>query len=122
MNNKAFTLMELLATIIVVSLITSLIVPAIINQITNKKQTIDSATKKIIFEATELYMSNNQGTYPKLSGNKYCISLDRLAQAKFIEYPIKDFKTGNIIPLTKNVSVEVNSNGEYDSYQIVDAC
>ena len=122
MNNKAFTLMELLATIIIISLITALAVPAVINQIANNKSKIDDATKKIIYNAAELYMTNNISEYPKLSGNKYCISLDRLVDAGILETPINDYKTGDTISLTKKVSVSVNSNNEYDSFEIVDEC
>lgn len=122
MKNKGFTLMELLATIIIISLITALAVPAVINQIANNKSKIDDATKKIIYNAAELYMTNNISEYPKLSGNKYCISLDRLVDAGILETPIKDYKTGNTISLTKKISVSVNSNNEYDSFEIVDEC
>lgn len=122
MNNKAFTLMELLATIIIISLITALAVPAIINQIADNKSKIDDTTKKMIYDAAEIYMSNNQSEYPKLSGNKYCISLDKLVESGILESPIKDFKTGNTIALTKKVSISVNTYNEYDSFKLVDEC
>ena len=122
MNNKAFTLMELLATIIIIALITSLAVPAVINQIADKKSKIDETTKMMIYNAAELYMSNNQYEYPKLSGNKYCISLDKLVSSGLLESPIKDFKTGSVIALTKKVSISVNTNNEYDEFELVDEC
>ena len=122
MNNKGFTLIEALAAVLIVTIISSLVVPTVINQIANKKQDIDNSTKKLIFDATELYMSNNISNYPKLSGNKYCISLDKIVNAGMLEAPIKDFKTNKEIPLTRNVSVTVNSNGEYDSFELKKDC
>ena len=120
--NKGFTLMEMLATIIIVIMIGGIAVPSIINQIANKKEELDNSTKKLIYEATELYMSNNISNYPKLSGNKYCVSIDKLVEAKYLETPIKDFKTGKEISLTNVVSVTVNEMGEYDSFEIKKEC
>ncbi|MBR1718725.1 MAG: prepilin-type N-terminal cleavage/methylation domain-containing protein [Bacilli bacterium] len=122
MNNKAFTLIEMIATVMIISLLTLLVVPAVINQITNKRGEIDNATKKIIYEAAELYMSNNSSEYPKITGNSYCISLDKIVEAGFIDAPIKDFKTGKEISISKKINVKVNSYKEYDSFSIVDNC
>lgn len=122
MKNKGFTLMEMIAAIIIIALLTVLIVPTVMNQIADKKEEIDNSTKRIIYEAAELYMSNNASNYPKLSGNKYCISLDKLVQSGLLETPIKDFKTNKEIPLTQNVSVTVNEKGEYDLFELKANC
>ena len=122
MNNKGFTLIEALAAVLIVIIISGLVIPTVINQISQKKEDLSDTTKKIIYDATELYMSNNEADYPKLSGNEYCVSLDKLAQAKMIDTPIKDFKTNKEIPLTMYVSVKVNSYGEYDSFKLTKSC
>ncbi len=122
MNNKGFTLVEALAAVLIVVMISGIVVPTVINQITQKKDEITDTTKRLIYEATDLYMSNNISDYPKLSGNEYCVSLDKLAQAKLIEAPIKDFKTNKEIPLTMYVSSKVNAYGEYDSFKLVKDC
>lgn len=122
MKNKGFTLMELLATIIIVSIVTGLVVPTVINQLAGKKHDIDDTTKKMIYEAADLYMSNNISNYPKLAGNSYCISLEQLVNSEYLVTPLKDYSSGKEIPLTKKVSITVNAKKEYDSFKLVDNC
>ena len=119
---KGFTLIEMLAVVIIMSLIAAITVPMVSNQLANNKSKISDTTKKLIFEATELYMSEREVDYPKLSGNTYCVSLDEIANAKLLDTPIKDFETGKEISLTKHVKVAVNANNEYDNFELLDKC
>ena len=121
-QNKGFTLMELLATIIIISIVTGLVVPTVINQLAGKKHEIDNTTKKMIYEAADLYMSNNISNYPKLAGNNYCISLEQLVNSGYLETPLKDYSNGKEIPLTKKIKTTVNAKKEYDSFKLVDNC
>lgn len=119
---RGFTLIEMLAVIVIISLISVVTVPAIINQISSKKTEIDTTTKQMIYEATELYMKNDEVSYPRLTNNKYTVSLDKLVTAGLLQSPIKDYTTGNDIPLTKCVQTTVNSYKEYDNFTIIDKC
>ena len=119
---KGFTLIETLAVAIIISLISVVTVPTVINQISSKKVKIDDNTKQIIYEAVQLYMKNDEVNYPRLPNNEYTVSLDKLVKAGLLQNPIKDYTTGNDIPLTKCVKTVVNSYKEYDNFTIIDKC
>ena len=127
MKKNGFTLIEMISVVIIVALIAIVAVPNVTNQIANNKNKISDTTKRLIFDAAELYVSDRETEYPKLSGNIYCLSLDKLASAGYITSPVKDFQTGNIIPLTKNVRIQVvmpiaNGSLEYEAIDFVDNC
>ena len=116
MKNKGFTLIEMIAVVILISLIALISLPTLTNQLVDKKGEVSEATLEIINNAAELYMTNKQTEYPKGIINKgasYCISLDTLVSTGNLRSPIKDFKTGEEVPLTKYVKVTINEFGEY---------
>ncbi len=119
---RGFTLVEMIAVIGIIAMIAAVSFPAIINQLGEKKEQISDVTKKIIFDAADLYFSDHQSEYPKVSGESYCISIDQLVSVGSLQAPIKDYLTGDEIPLTTNVKTTVNSYSEYGSYSLVETC
>ena len=120
--NKGFTLIEMIAVVVIVSLISLLTVPAIINQISNKKSDVKSTTEEMIYQAAELYMQNNIETYSKSQGETYTIRLDELVNSGYLSSPIIDYETGNEISLTKCVQTTVNNYNEYGDFELTDNC
>lgn len=119
---RGFTLVEMIAVIGIIAMIAAVSFPAIINQLGEKKEQISDVTKKIIFDAADLYFSDHQSEYPKVSGESYCISIDQLVSVGSLQAPIKDYLTGDEIPLTTNVKTTVNSYSEYGSFSLVETC
>lgn len=119
---RGFTLIELISAITLLALILLLAVPAIVNQLSEKKNELSDTTLKILYNAAELYMDDNNVLSTLEAGDTYCVSLDRLVQDKYLKSPIKDVNTGGEIALTKKVKVTINSNLEYDKYILVDKC
>lgn len=119
---RGFTLVEMIAVIGIIAMIAAVSFPAIINQLGEKKEQISDVTKKIIFDAADLYFSDHQSEYPKVSGESYCISIDQLVSVGSLQAPVKDYLTGDEIPLTTNVKTTVNSYSEYGSYSLVETC
>lgn len=118
MKQNGFTLIEMIAVVILISLISLIFLPTITNQIANKKQKISEVAETLIFNATELYMSNRVTEYPKTAGNTYCVSLDKLVQSDYLSNPVKDMTTGKEIPLTNYVKITVNNYNEYEFVEI----
>lgn len=126
MNNKGFTLIELIMMITILAMIALLSTPNIIkliekNKVDNYNSTIDS-----IFEATELYVSNNRYN---LTFNKTCaptdtndiyttISLKNLIDSKDITTPVKNPCTDEEIPITTQIKVSLNCETKIFSYAI----
>ena len=120
-NNKGFTLMEMIAVIGIVSLMALMVLPAIINQLAQKKTELGDSTKKIIYTAADLYFSNKSSIYPKDIGRKnYCVTLETLVNEGYLKKPLKDLETGKEIKLTRLVKTTVNTYSEYDDYSILE--
>lgn len=106
---KGFTLIEMVAVIFTLSLISLIVLPAIINQIGNKKGEVSDASLKIIYNAAELYMTENPRDYKLLNGNTYCIIIEKLVNNGKLTVPLLDLKTGDEISLDRGIKVTFNS-------------
>ncbi len=62
-NQRGVTLIELLAVIVILGIISAVAVPSILNQIDKAKTNSDSANLQILQEAVERYAAYN-GSYP----------------------------------------------------------
>lgn len=62
---RGFTLVELLGTIVILSLIVIVAFPAIISQLKKSNETIDSSVINVVEAAAREYMKDNKETYPK---------------------------------------------------------
>ena len=110
-KNKGFTLVELLATIIILAGIALVAFPALLNTIKNSENKIDETTRKWVINAAELYIDDNLNEYPKKNGNTYCISLNDLITSKHLEKGILD--AADVDSSNKSVKVSVNNDFNY---------
>ena len=100
---KGFTLLEMLAVIVVISILSLIILPNITGQLADKKEEISKVSQKIILSAAELYANE--------TGNIYqTITINDLVEAGKLEQPIIDQKTGKEISLTKEISIDASGN------------
>lgn len=119
MNKKGFSLLEVLAVIVAISIITLLVVPNILNMVNNKRNNISETAKQMIYDAADLYVNENTGSYPIVNNSVYCIKLETLVNNGKLESPIKDFKKDKEIPLNYYVKTTINSQNQYE-YELVD--
>ncbi len=117
---KGFTLVELLAVIIILGLLTIIAIPSIVGILNNEKENISDSMKNIIINASSLYIEDNSGVYPKVNNNVYCIKLESLVNGNRLSNPLKDPVTNKEIDLNKYVKVSI-INDLYN-YDIVDIC
>lgn len=93
MNKKAFTLVELLAVVTLIALLSLLVIPNITKNIGNKKGEISKANKKMLESATDMYIENHAINYTytyEANGSTYCIPIQSLINENILETPIKD--------------------------------
>ena len=100
---KGFTLLEMLAVIVVISILSLIILPNITGQLADKKKEISKVSQKIILSAAELYANETGNTYQT-------ITINDLVEAGKLEQPIIDQKTGKEISLTKEISIDASGN------------
>ncbi len=111
---KGFTLIEVIAVITVLFLLTIGVVPAIIKQMNEKKEEISDVTLALIKQASDLYVTNDPDKYKKEINNVYCITLNDLVKGETLDKKIVNFKTGKQIPLSRAIKVTVNSYYEFE--------
>ena len=107
MKNKAFTLVELLAVIVILSIILIIAVPQITSIIGETRQKAFEASEKLFVNAAEKYASLEEFELPTAENPIKNISYDTLKNAKYITN-IKNPKTSEECP---NASVQIKYIG-----------
>ncbi len=117
---KGFTLMEMIAVIGIIAIMSIIVMPLIINQLGEKKEEISKTTHDVNYTAADLYLNNNVATYPKQVNAVYCIKLEDIVNSGYLKKPLKDVTTGKLIDTSRYLRVDVNAYSEYDEYEILD--
>ncbi|MCI9234020.1 MAG: type II secretion system protein [Bacilli bacterium] len=120
MKKNGFTLVELLGVVIVVVALSLIVFPLIMNNFKKNRKEISELTKKMLEDATIVYMEENPNTYEKINGNIYCISLSQVVNSGNLSSPLNDPTTGNEILLSNKVKVTVE-NRQYVPNYIADS-
>lgn len=90
---SGFTLVELMAVIIIIALISLLTFPSIINQIKKTKKANNDNINTIVIEAAKRYVNDNKDTY---SEDDYCIPIKDIVDAGYIKEDVVSMKDNNI--------------------------
>ncbi len=112
-KNKGFTLVELLAIIILLVGIFMLTYPKLTEMFEKESKKVDDDKIELIYDAVDRYMDNND-KYPQTVGTEYCIKIETLDY----EGLIPDFDEENYIE--KAVRVKVGKSSNY--HEIIDKC
>ena len=103
-NNKGFTLVELLAVVVILLAISVIAVSSISAAMERQKDNQDEATKKIIFSYARTYFDDYQNT----SGS--CVNVDTLITTYNLDTDTLKDKNGNLF------DGSVNKNYQYNYY------
>ncbi|MDD2202954.1 MAG: type II secretion system protein [Bacilli bacterium] len=109
MNKKAFTLIEVLATIVILGVLSAIVFINVNGYIQTSRETSYDTLVKTIKLSAELYVSEHSNEFPQLevSGSMFYIELIDLVNADYLDEPIVDERTGEEIPLTTKVNITV---------------
>lgn len=107
MNNKGFTLVEVLSIVILLSLLMLLVVPNLMEQKDKKEKEISEAEKQVLFTDAGNYVRDNS-KYIIKSGNVFCISVNTLIEEDYISMSADSLKDNMI-----KVTVDDNENFFY---------
>lgn len=121
---KSFTLVELLAVIILLGIVALLLAPVTIGIINRSKQKMYDHQEKEILAAARIYVSDNSTSNVELNtvGIPHEITLKQLYDLGYINLPIKNYLTNlnfnencYLITITKEVNTfydyEIDING-----------
>ena len=113
MGKKAFTLIELLAVIVVLGIILAIAIPSVALIIERSKEKSWENQQKLILQAAEKYIAMNPDKSPR-EGETIKITLENLIDVNLIEENIRNPKTNEIInPATEIVQVTNEGNGKF---------
>ena len=119
MRENGFTLVELLGVIVVLTLLILLVFPSIINNIKSSSKDTDKVVKELIYDASYMYISDNEINFPKINGNKYIITLEALIENDLLKAPIK--LSNGEDDITDKMCVQVMYNDGFE-YELVETC
>ncbi len=119
MWKKGFTLVEMLAVIVILGAILLIAIPSIQTQVNSRRKEVDERTRKIIISATENLVMGNPDTYvptyeSESNKNTYCFTVQTLIDADMLEEPLKEYSTGREVDHSLGIKVEANKNKEFN--------
>lgn len=117
MSKKGFTLVEVLAVLVLLSLIIVIVYPRIAEKVTEEENKIDNAKLQLIYIAAKDYVLENKNNYTDI-GVKYCINLDELNKTGKIVIDIDEFKNDYNY---SGIQVIIGKDNNY-SYKMVENC
>lgn len=83
-NNKGFTLVELLAVVVILIIVISLITPKVFNQLKTAEKITDQEQINAIIDTSKLYMNQHSELLPE-HNSLYIITLNELKESGLIK-------------------------------------
>lgn len=116
MNKKGFTLVELLAVIVLLGLIALIAAPAITGIIKQSKDSLSDSQKQSIEMSAKNWATDNMGKLPS-NGNCILVKLSTLQSGGYADLEIKDPKTGKILT-DSDITVKITRNNKQLIYEV----
>lgn len=111
---NGFTLIEILAIVVIIGLIFVLVLPKITNSLKNKKSDIDKTTTNIVISAAKLYVMDNTNKFVRVDGSISCMPLAQLVKTGYLEGPVKNVTDDADITNKKTVQITYNKGFTYE--------
>lgn len=114
-NKKGFTLVEVLAVVVILGILTAIVVPNIFSSLTKAKTKSYNILIDTIKDNAKLYVSRHQEIVDAaiLSDGHYTLTLNDLYQDKLLKVPVTDPRTNEEIPLTKTILITQESSKSF---------
>lgn len=122
MNKKGFTLIELLMVIAIITIISMILIPNVINMISTNKQKSCESLKKNIISATKLYVNENKYDLNFTCNKPQAISTQAISISKLIEAGKIDGDINNDDLKAKSVTVTFNCQTKQFTYDFNYKC
>lgn len=115
MKKRGFTLVELLAVIIVLGLISVIVVPTVTNSIRNYRKDLYEVQISNIEDAARVWGSDNIVKLPKTTNETLVITLSDLQSGGYIDGDVKDPRNKKKLSTSLKITITKTSKGyNYD--------
>ncbi|MDD4643910.1 MAG: prepilin-type N-terminal cleavage/methylation domain-containing protein [Bacilli bacterium] len=112
---RGFTLVEVLAVIVIIGVLGVIIIPPVLSSIEKSKKVAYDNLIENIEQTTQLYVRNNKDNIAGITvvGNTVVITLQNLVDAESLGTPVVDPRSKKEISLATTVSILVEPRGKY---------
>ena len=117
MKKNGFTLVELLAVIIILGLLSLIVVPTVTNSIKNYRNELYEVQKSNIEDAARVWASDNLEQLPTQSGETKKLTLKFLQDEGLVEEDIKDPRNKKKFDVD-STTVTITKNGNAYTYTV----
>ena len=117
-NKNGFTMIELLAVLVVLAVITAITVPVINNALKSSRESSYDRQLNTIIDGAKSYVAKNIGNLPS-SGESKTITLRDLKDEGFVAEDITNPETKKLFADTMEIEIS-NNNGDIE-YTIVES-
>lgn len=122
-NNKAFTIVELLAVMVLLSTILIIAYPNFSKMTENAKSKYDNSIRVLAKNAARMYVNNNKeeidNYFTTNPTGKYCLPLAKLAAYDYIDSYLRD-SSGNDVDMKSCVNVTKGTQNSKYVYELSD--
>lgn len=120
MNKKGFTLVELLATVIVLTLVAVVTFPIVVNTIKELRESMNNSQQKIVVEAAHYWANDNLGLLPDETGEVYTLPVYKIQEAGYLNNTtLKDLTNSDQLFFA---CVEIEKKAKKYTYTFVESC
>lgn len=99
-RQSGFTLVELLAVIVLLGILTIISFPKILEMVNRKKEEISTAKLNMIYTATKTYLFDNANKYPEREGNTFCIKPSDLEKENYVAFDTTDLDSDYVVKVS----------------------
>lgn len=93
MRENGFTLVEIIAVLIILAIIVLVAFPNILSSITKTNEKMDDATKELLITNAKSYWSDNNLLVDE-AGSTECVTVKKLVEENYTKTPIATAKSG----------------------------
>lgn len=111
---KGFTLIEILAVVVIIGLIFILVIPKVTNSLKNKKSDVDTTTNNIVLTAAKNYVNSHLNKFDKEEDNIFCLPITTLTKNGYLDNPVKNLTDNKDVTNSKSVKITYNNGFKYE--------
>lgn len=124
MKKNAFTLVEVLAIIIILGIIATIATPVILRSINQNSETMYSVIENQLIDASKDWAAINSSSLPDVDGEYTVVTLQELKESGLLKLNVKNPRTGKIFSNQSLIRItKKNNNFTHDviTYDLIDA-